>query len=74
MSAGDWYARYSEAHRRRALNWMTDPLMIGWMMALTWMFFRSWPAILFTVWLFFCVVSAFRIRRRESDPQGRTRP
>ena len=66
MNDRGWFARYSEAQRRRALAMMTNPLWIGMMMALTWIFFRWWPAILFTVWFAFCVVSAFRIRGREN--------
>jgi hypothetical protein len=38
MIGGSWYARYNEAQRRRVLAMMTNPLWIGIMMALTWIF------------------------------------
>jgi hypothetical protein len=42
---------------------MTNPLVIGWMLALAWIFFRWWPAAVFTAWMAVCVALAIRKRR-----------
>jgi hypothetical protein len=66
MGIDSFYGRYRAARERRVLRTMTNPLWIAWMVALTWIFFRWWPAVLFTVWLAVCTAAAVRRRRSGS--------
>jgi hypothetical protein len=63
MGTDSFYARYRESQQRRTTRALTSPLLIGAVVALAWIFFRWWPALVMTAWLAVCVGLALRIRR-----------
>ncbi|HEY2354968.1 MAG TPA: hypothetical protein VGH79_08750 [Gaiellaceae bacterium] len=63
MSSDGFFARYLEWQQQRSLRSLTNPFVVVWLVALAWIFFRWWPAALFTAWLAVCVALAVRKRR-----------